>query len=96
MSTGKPKLKQFGDLCPADFDHYPVWIACHNEDQAEPWFDEMDEDTIRPWTGALPVSPSDGILLVRSGFQIWWVRRAAAGNIQAVCSRDWMMKPSRS
>jgi hypothetical protein len=62
MSKPKPELKQFGDLCPADFERYPVWIACHTEDFAEPWFNETDEETFRPWSGALPVAPSDGKL----------------------------------
>ena len=70
MSKPKPELKQFGDLSPADFDTHPVWIACHTEDYAEPWFNETDEETFRPWTGALPVNPSDGMLLVRARFEL--------------------------
>ena len=27
MLKPKPVLKQFGDLSPADFERYPVWIA---------------------------------------------------------------------
>jgi len=64
----KPELKQFGDLRSADFDRYPVWIACHTGDFGEPWFDETDEETFRPWTSALPVGPSDGMLFVRAIF----------------------------
>jgi hypothetical protein len=70
LSKPKPEVKQFGDLSSADFDTHPVWIACHTEDYAEPWFNETDEETFRPWTGALPVSPSDGILLVRARFEL--------------------------
>ena len=70
MSELKPELKQFGDLSSADFDRHPVWIACHTEDFAEPWFNETDEETFRPWTGALPVGPSDGMLLVRATFEL--------------------------
>ena len=70
MSKPKPELKQFGDLSPADFERYPVWIACHTEDSAEPWFNETDEETFRPWTGPLPVGPSDGMLLVRATFEL--------------------------
>jgi hypothetical protein len=70
MSKPQPELKQFGDLSPADFERYPVWIACHTEDFAEPWFNETDEETFRPWTGPLPVSPSDGMLLVRARFEL--------------------------
>ena len=70
MSEPKPELKQFGDLSPADFQRHPVWIACHTEDFAEPWFNETDEETFRPWMGALPVGPSDGMLLVRASFEL--------------------------
>ena len=70
MSKPKPELKQFGDLSPADFERHPVWIACHTEDFAEPWFNETDEETFRPWTGPLPVGSSDGMLLVRAIFEL--------------------------
>jgi hypothetical protein len=66
----KPELKQFSDLSPVDFNRHPVWIACHTEDFAEPWFNETDEETFRPWTGALPVGPSDGMSLVRAMFEL--------------------------
>ena len=69
-NVGRPELKQFGDLTPADFDRHPVWIACHTEDHGEPWFDGTDEETFRPWTGALPVGPSDGMLLVRASLEL--------------------------
>ena len=70
MSEPKPELKQFGELSPADFQRHPVWIACHTEDFAEPWFNETDEETFRPWTSALPVGPSDGMSLVRATFEL--------------------------
>lgn len=62
----KPELKQFGELRAVDFERHPIWISCHTEDQAESWFDETDEETFRPWTGSVPVRPSDGMLLVRA------------------------------
>jgi hypothetical protein len=60
----KPELKQFGELTAEDFEREPVWIACHVEDYDEPWYDETDEETVRPWGGELPVSPSPAMLLV--------------------------------
>ena len=66
----RPELKQFGDLLPADFERHPVWIGCHGEDADEPWYDETDEETFRPWTGALPAAPSAGTLLVRATFEL--------------------------
>ena len=61
----KPELKQFGDLTVEDFARHPVWISCHTEDCDEPWYDDTDEETFRPWTKSLPVSPSDGMFLVK-------------------------------
>jgi hypothetical protein len=62
----KPVLKQFGDLTPADFVTHPVWASVHTLDYDEPWYDDADEETFRPWTGKLPVSPEDGMFLVRA------------------------------
>lgn len=62
----KPLLRQFGDLTPADFDTHPIWIACHSTDYDEPWFEDTDEETFRPWSGDLPIGPEEGMLLVRS------------------------------
>src|ERR1700693_3887476 len=38
-NVGRPELKQFGDLTPADFDRHPAWIACPTEDHGEPGFE---------------------------------------------------------
>lgn len=62
----KPELRQFRDLGSADFERHPVWIACHVADYDEPWYDETDEETFRPWTGPLPVDPSADMYLVRA------------------------------
>jgi hypothetical protein len=62
----KPELKQFADLVETDFQRHPVWIQCHIVDYDEPWHDETDEETFRPWTGETPADPSDGMLLVRA------------------------------
>lgn len=43
-----------------------MWIQCHVVDDDEPWHDETDEETFRPWTGDRPADPSDGMLLVRA------------------------------
>lgn len=66
----KPELKQFGELTPVDFDRHPVWIAAHGADDGEPWYEETNEETFRPWTGLLPVSPSEGMLLVRAKLEL--------------------------
>jgi hypothetical protein len=60
----RPQLVQFGDLTPAHFAAHPAWIQCHVVDYDEPWHDETDEETFRPWTGPLPAGPEEGILLV--------------------------------
>ena len=64
--TDRPDLRQFGDLTPADFEAHPVWVNCHVIDYEEPWYDETDEETFRPWTGELPVSPHHTMFLVRA------------------------------
>ena len=64
------EMKQFGDLSPADFDGHPVWVSCHGTDDGQPWYDETDEETFRPWTGALPVGQADGMFLVRATFEL--------------------------
>ena len=66
----RPALRQFGDLREDDFHRHPVWIACHSADSDEPWFGETDEETFRPWTGDLPASPGEGMLLVRAMFEL--------------------------
>ena len=66
----KPVLKQFGDLVPEDFDIHPVWVQCHTIDYDEPWYDETDEETFRPWEGKLPVDPMEGMFLVRANLTL--------------------------
>jgi hypothetical protein len=62
----KPILKQFGDLTGANFEKHPVWASVHTLDYDEPWYDDADEETFRPWMGKLPVSPEEGTFLVRA------------------------------
>ena len=64
--TGHPLLRQFGDLTADDFRLHPVWLHCHVADYDEPWYDETDEETFRPWPGELPADPSVGTLLLRA------------------------------
>jgi hypothetical protein len=65
-----PELKQFGELCPADFERHPIWIGCHTADYGKPWYDDTNEETFRAYRGALPADPSMGILLVRATFHL--------------------------
>ena len=62
----RPELKQFGDLVPGDFERHPVWVSTHIIDYDEWWYDETDEETVRPWTGRLPVDPSLASFLVHA------------------------------
>ncbi len=78
--TAKPLLRQFGELSPADFIAHQVWIACHSADYDEPWYDDTDEETFRPWNGPLPVGPEEGMLLVRAQMTLA-DRRSFAGFI---------------
>jgi len=71
MSTStRPTLKQFLELRQPDFDKYPVWVNCHVVDYDEDWYDDTDEETFRPWTGDIPVSPNDTMYLVSAQFQL--------------------------
>jgi hypothetical protein len=64
----RPELIQFGDLAPAHFEDHPVWVSCHSVDYDEPWYDDTDDETFRPWTGTLPIDPGQGMYLVRTDF----------------------------
>lgn len=65
----RPELKQYADLRPRDFDLHSVWIACHTADYDEEWYDETDEETFRPYTGALPITAEE-MYLVRCTFTL--------------------------
>jgi len=65
----RPELKQFGDLRPEDFARHPIWVASHSVDYDEEWYDDTDEETFRPWAGAMPVG-CDEMYLVRSSFTL--------------------------
>jgi hypothetical protein len=39
---GRPNLKQFGQLIPADLASHPVWVSCYGVDYDEPWYDETE------------------------------------------------------
>lgn len=62
---GKP-FKSFGDLTAEDFAAHPIWIGCHGADADEPWYDETDEESFRPWDGAVPIDASAEAFLVRA------------------------------
>ena len=61
-----PELRQFGTLTGTDFDRVPIWLACHVADYDEPWYEETDEETFRPWDGEIPVEPQGGMYLVKA------------------------------
>jgi hypothetical protein len=52
----KPPLKRYGELRQADFQFAPVWVCAYVLDQDQPWHDEVDEVTYRPWEGPLPLA----------------------------------------
>jgi hypothetical protein len=59
----RPLLKQFGDLTPADFKQYPIWVSVHSLGYGEDWYDETDEETFRPWLGERPVGAEEMFLV---------------------------------
>lgn len=66
----KPHFKQFSELILADFDDHPVWVNCHLVDYDEPWYDEINEETFRPWIGDIPIDPNKATFLVKATFTI--------------------------
>lgn len=62
-------MKPFGELSTSDFERHPVWVSCHVIDYDEPWYEETDEETFRPWLEGLPVDPAETMFLVRARFQ---------------------------
>ena len=62
----RPEIKQFIDLRAEDFDLHPIWIGCYTADYDEPWYDDVDQESFRPWIGETPVSSGDGIFLIRA------------------------------
>lgn len=65
-----PILKQLPDLTDADMAAHPSWVCGHTADYDEPWYDDCDDETYRPWSGALPASAGEEILLVRAEFTL--------------------------
>ena len=65
-----PTLKQFRDLVLQDLESSPVWVNCHVIDSDQPWYADTDEETFRPWDGALPVDPSETMFVVSAKFEL--------------------------
>jgi len=66
----RPELLQFANLTPRHFTTHAVWVQVHVIDYDEPWYDDADEETFRPWMGPLPVDPGEAMFLVRARFQL--------------------------
>jgi len=64
-----PELFKLWELTPQHFSRHPVWMSCSADDD-EWWYDATDEETYRPWTGALPADPSDGMLLAQASLTL--------------------------
>ena len=87
-----PEMKQEYDLSPADFVRQPVWVGVHNYDSDEPWYEQSDEETFRPWTGPLPFSETRGFVVVAATFEL------ADGSVYPGYCRavgdDWDLPPT--
>lgn len=70
QQSSRPELVQFGSLKAAHFERCPVWVAAHTVDYEAEWYEEIDEETFRPWDGPLPVDPGKGMFLVRSSMTL--------------------------
>lgn len=61
-----PELVQLRDLTIDHFRRHPVWVGAHAMDHDEPWYEDTDEETFRPWLGGCPVNPEGGTFLARA------------------------------
>src|SRR5215470_15772790 len=61
-----PERVQFRDLRSHHFERHPVWVNCHTVDYDEPWYEDTDEETYRPFLDATVKEPRDAIVLVRA------------------------------
>ena len=68
--TNWPKLKQFSDLTPKDFEEHQIWVSCHSVDYDEPWYDDTDEETYRPYKDSVQIDPSEEEYLVKADFKL--------------------------
>lgn len=64
----RPFLKQLGSVTMADLEQFPVWVLCHTIDYSEEWYDDTDEETIRPWIGNIPIDVESTIFFIRTHF----------------------------
>jgi|HubBroStandDraft_2_1064218.scaffolds.fasta_scaffold629716_1 hypothetical protein len=61
-----PLLRDISELTPSDFREHPLWVCVHGRDQEAPWYEQTNDQTYRPWIGALPYvpkSPFDAVLV---------------------------------
>jgi hypothetical protein len=58
--------KQVYNLTLKDLERFPVWVFALDE-ECRPG---QDEATVRPWEGALPFDPGEGLNIVRSNFSL--------------------------
>lgn len=45
-------------------------MSVHGLDDGEDWYEEADEETVRPWQGSMPVDPDDGNFLIAAVFRL--------------------------
>lgn len=65
-----PEMKQVHELTEQDLLRHPVWIGVHNYDYGQPWYNEADDQTFRPWAEPLPFAEERGLALVRGTFEL--------------------------
>jgi len=71
--VSRPLLKQYANFRPADFERVPVWLCVHGLDEEEPWYEDTDELTYRPWDGSPPFprpDPEGPMTVVRCDFTL--------------------------
>ena len=66
----QPELVHFADLTPDHFARHPIWVQVQTLDYDQPWYEDANEETFRPWTGSVPVNPGEAMFLIRARFTL--------------------------
>jgi hypothetical protein len=81
------EMKQEVDLTADDLLRHPVWIGVHNFDIDQPWCEQADETTVRPWTGDLPFNEDRGMAIISAEFRL--ADGSAYSGYCHVISKNW-------
>ena len=70
VKMDRPEMKRESELTASDFVRSPVWVGVHNFDVDQPWYEEADEETVRPWFGKIPFNEGRGTAIIAAQFKL--------------------------